>query len=186
MPVFPSIDWFTVLRETANDDAHFRALRTSDARFGVKVGYFYADLGRFLDHVAAGLYNYGFGGLPGADGINNWKTHASYTVRYGMGLLPFLFGLFGLTLALYRIDRRLVVFLAYPVLYRPSRCLDSICDRPPAVARPNRGGSVAAGASALPRQPQPTGPCRRRAAVDVHRWRRCQSATRHSRARRCR
>ena len=79
--------------------------------------YFYADLSRFLDHVAAGLYNYGFGGLPGAEGINNWRTHASYTVRYGMGLLPFLFGLFGLTLALYRIDRRMVVFLAYPVLY---------------------------------------------------------------------
>ena len=79
--------------------------------------YFYADLSRFLDHVAAGLYNYGFAGLPGADGINNWKTHANYTIRYGMGPLPFLFGLFGLTLALYRIDRRLVVFLAYPVLY---------------------------------------------------------------------
>ena len=44
-------------------------------------------------------------------------THASYTVRYGAGLFPLLFGLLGLAIALYRIDRRLAVFLAFPILY---------------------------------------------------------------------
>ncbi len=79
--------------------------------------YFFADLARFLDHVGAGLYNYGFQGLAGAEGVDNWRTHASYTVRYGAGLWPFLASLLGLVMALYRIDRRLAVFLIYPVLY---------------------------------------------------------------------
>ena len=79
--------------------------------------YFFSDLGRFLDHVGAGLYSYGFQGLAGAEGVDNWRTHASYTVRYGAGRLPFLASLLGLATALYRIDRRLAVFLIYPVLY---------------------------------------------------------------------
>ena len=77
----------------------------------------YADLARFLDHVGAGLFNYGFQGLAGASGVDNWKTHALYTARYGAGVWAFLAGLMGLTVALWRIDRRLLVFLAYPVLY---------------------------------------------------------------------
>lgn len=79
--------------------------------------YWYADLQRFLDHVAAGLYSYGYMGLEGAEGVDNWYTHASYTVRYGAGLLPFLASLTGLAIALFRIDRRIFVFLLFPVLY---------------------------------------------------------------------
>lgn len=79
--------------------------------------YFFADLTRFLDHVATGLFNYGFVGLAGAEGVDNWAAHANYTINYGAGLLPFLACLVGLALALYRIDRRLAVFLAYPILY---------------------------------------------------------------------
>ena len=79
--------------------------------------YFFADLTRFFDHVAAGLFNYGFLGLAGAEGVDNWATHANYTINYGAGLLPFLACLVGLALALYRIDRRLAVFLAYPIFY---------------------------------------------------------------------
>lgn len=79
--------------------------------------YFFADLGRFLDQVGAGLYNYGFHGLAGAEGVDNWRTHADYTVRYGAGRWAFLASLLGLAIALYRIDRRLAVFLIYPVLY---------------------------------------------------------------------
>lgn len=85
--------------------------------FVVGCPYFYADLPRFLDHVGAGLYNYGFQGLSGASGANNWRTHAIYTARYGAGWWALLAGLGGLAVSLYRIDRRLLVFLAYPVLY---------------------------------------------------------------------
>jgi 4-amino-4-deoxy-L-arabinose transferase-like glycosyltransferase len=85
--------------------------------FVVGCPYFFADLARFLDHVGHGLYAYGFQGLRGAEGVDNWFTHASYTVRYGAGLVPFLASLLGLAIALYRIDRRIAVFLLYPVLY---------------------------------------------------------------------
>ncbi|MGH9332579.1 MAG: ArnT family glycosyltransferase, partial [Vicinamibacteria bacterium] len=87
--------------------------------FGFTLGcpYFFADLGRFLNHVGAGLYNYGYLGIEGASGVDNWYTHASYTVRYGAGLFPLLASLLGLAIALYRIDRRIAVFLTYPVLY---------------------------------------------------------------------
>jgi 4-amino-4-deoxy-L-arabinose transferase-like glycosyltransferase len=79
--------------------------------------YWYPDLSRFLDHVGAGLYNYGYLGLAGASGTDNWYGHASYTIRYGAGLWAFLASLLGLAVALYRIDRRIAVFLLYPVLY---------------------------------------------------------------------
>lgn len=79
--------------------------------------YWYPDLPRFLEHVGAGLYNYGYLGLDGASGTDNWYNHASYTVRYGAGLWALLASLLGLTVALYRIDRRIAVFLSYPVLY---------------------------------------------------------------------
>lgn len=85
--------------------------------FVVGCPYFYADFQRFLDHVAAGLYNYGYVGLEGAMGVDNWYNHAVYTIRYGTGPWPFLFGILGLLIALYRIDRRIAVFLTYPVLY---------------------------------------------------------------------
>ena len=89
----------------------------SIAGFVAGCPYFYADFARFLEHVGDGIYDYGFGGLAGAEGVNNWYNHARYTVVYGAGLLPFVAALGGLGLALYRIDRRLTVFLAYPVLY---------------------------------------------------------------------
>lgn len=85
--------------------------------FVVGCPYFYADLPRFIDHVGAGLFNYGFAGLAGAEGLNNWLHHASYTVRYGTGWWVFVSGLAGLAVCLFRIDRRLTVFLAYPILY---------------------------------------------------------------------
>jgi hypothetical protein len=79
--------------------------------------YWYPDLPRFLEHVGATLYNYGYLGVEGATGADNWYGHASYTARYGAGLLALLASLLGLLLALYRIDRRVFVFLLYPVLY---------------------------------------------------------------------
>jgi 4-amino-4-deoxy-L-arabinose transferase-like glycosyltransferase len=85
--------------------------------FVIGCPYFYADLALFIDHVGAGLYNYGYQGLAGASGADNWKAHAVYTARYGAGWWPLLASLVGLATALYRVDRRLLVFLAYPVLY---------------------------------------------------------------------
>jgi len=87
--------------------------------FGFTAGcpYWYPDLPRFLEHVGAGLYNYGYLGLEGATGTDNWYNHASYTVRYGAGLWALVASLLGLAVALYRIDRRIAVFLIYPVLY---------------------------------------------------------------------
>jgi 4-amino-4-deoxy-L-arabinose transferase-like glycosyltransferase len=79
--------------------------------------YFYADLARFLDHVGSGIYSYGYLGLEGATGVDNWYNHASYAVRYGAGLWIVVASLLGLGIALYRIDRRIAVFLIFPVLY---------------------------------------------------------------------
>ncbi len=103
-----------------------RSLATSDLYLGAAgsvVGfligcpYFIAELPRFLDQVADGLWNYGYGGREGAEGVDNWYTHARYTVAYGTGLLSLLAGLTGLGLALYRLERATAVFLAFPVLY---------------------------------------------------------------------
>jgi hypothetical protein len=85
--------------------------------FTVVCPYWYPDLARFLDHVGAGLYNYGYLGLEGASGVDNWYSHASYTAGYGAGLWLLLASLLGLGIALYRIDRRIFTFLLYPVLY---------------------------------------------------------------------
>ena len=103
-------------RSLARPDLYLGAVGTI-VGFTVGCPYFFADLARFLDHVGNELYTYGFGGRAGAEGVDNWFTHASYTVRYGAGLLPFLGSLAGLALALYRIDRRIAVFLIYPLLY---------------------------------------------------------------------
>jgi 4-amino-4-deoxy-L-arabinose transferase-like glycosyltransferase len=79
--------------------------------------YFLADFPRFIDHLAFDLHSYGYAGRPGAEGENNWLHHASYTFRYGAGAGASLAALAGLGLALYRLDRPLAVFLAFPVLY---------------------------------------------------------------------
>jgi 4-amino-4-deoxy-L-arabinose transferase-like glycosyltransferase len=89
----------------------------SVAGFTLGCPYWYPDLPRFLEHVGAGLYNYGHLGLAGASGIDNWYGHASYTARYGAGIWALLASLLGLGIALYRIDRRIATFLIYPVLY---------------------------------------------------------------------
>jgi 4-amino-4-deoxy-L-arabinose transferase-like glycosyltransferase len=103
-----------------------RILRRSDLYLGlvgVVLGftagcpYWYPDLERFLAHFGENLYNYGYLGLEGATGTDNWYNHASYTVRYGAGLWALLASLLGLAIALYRIDSRIAVFLTYPVLY---------------------------------------------------------------------
>jgi hypothetical protein len=95
----------------------YLGLLGSVVAFTVACPYWYPDLARFLDHVGAGLYNYGYLGLEGATGVDNWYGHARYTANYGAGILALLASLLGLGIALYRIDRRILVFLVYPVLY---------------------------------------------------------------------
>ncbi len=79
--------------------------------------YFMADFPRFLEHVSFDIYSYSYTGRPGADGIDNWYNHASYTARYGAGLAAALAGTAGLALALYRLDARVLLFLSFPVLF---------------------------------------------------------------------
>lgn len=116
LPFVAAVSFRHGLRSLQRPDLYL-GLLGSVAGFTLGCPYWYADLARFLDHVAAGLYNYGYVGLAGAEGVDNWYTHASYTVRYGAGLVALLASLAGLAIALYRIDRRLAVFLLYPVLY---------------------------------------------------------------------
>ncbi len=85
--------------------------------FFVGCPYFIADFPNFANHVADGLYTYGFSGRRGAEGIDNWYTHARYTLVYGAGLWAFVGGLAGLALMLYRLDAKLAVFITFPVVY---------------------------------------------------------------------
>ncbi|MGH9461314.1 MAG: hypothetical protein ACRD1X_08850, partial [Vicinamibacteria bacterium] len=76
-----------------------------------------ADLANFLDHMAFNLYTYGFSGKEGGTGVDNWYHHARYAAIFGTGILALVSALGGLALALYRLDARLAVALAFPVIY---------------------------------------------------------------------
>ena len=85
--------------------------------FFIGCPYFMADLPRFLNNLSTPMFEYGYLGRPGAEGVDNWYTHARYAALYGTGILTLLAGLGGLGLALYRLERATAVFLAFPVLY---------------------------------------------------------------------
>jgi len=74
------------------------------------------ELNLLLDHVANGMRIYA-AGRPGLEGSENWANHGVYTSRFGAGYLATRAGVAGLALALYRMNARLAVFLAFPVLY---------------------------------------------------------------------
>ena len=103
-------------RSLATPDLYLGAAG-SIAGFLVGCPFFIADLPRFLDHVADGLWAYGYLGHAGAEGVDNWYTHARYTTLFGMGLVPLWAGVAGLALVLYRLDPPSTVFLTFPVLY---------------------------------------------------------------------
>lgn len=79
--------------------------------------YFLPDFPRFVDDVASEIYGYAVLGRAGMEGDDNWWTHASYTARFGAGLLPALFGLLGLTLLLRRLDAPTAIFLSFPIAH---------------------------------------------------------------------
>jgi 4-amino-4-deoxy-L-arabinose transferase-like glycosyltransferase len=116
LPFLAAVLFRQGLRIFQKPDLYLGVLGTI-AGFTIGCPYWYPDLQRFLEHVGAGLYNYGYLGLAGASGTDNWYGHASYTVRYGAGLGALLASLLGLSIALYRIDRRIATFLIYPVFY---------------------------------------------------------------------
>ncbi len=89
----------------------------SVAGFFMGCPYFMTNLPRFLDNISAPMFTYGFSGRPGAEGVDNWYTHARYAALYGTGILALLAGLGGLGLVLYRLERATAVFLTFPVLY---------------------------------------------------------------------
>lgn len=116
LPFLAAVAFRHGLRLFAKPDLYLGGVGTV-AGFTLGCPYFYADLKRFLEHVGSGIYSYGYLGLEGATGVDNWYNHASYAVRYGAGLWAVLASLLGLAIALYRIDRRIAVFLTFPILY---------------------------------------------------------------------
>jgi hypothetical protein len=76
-----------------------------------------ADFARFLDHIAEPLYTYAVAGKEGGTGVDNWYHHARYAAIFGTGILALVSAFGGLALALYRLDARLAVALAFPVIY---------------------------------------------------------------------
>ncbi len=89
---------------------------------GTALGFFLGcpfaltEINLLLDHVANGMRIYAEG-RPGLEGSENWANHAVYTSRFGAGYLATRAGVAGLALALYRLNVRLAVLLAFPVLY---------------------------------------------------------------------
>ena len=87
------------------------------AGFLIGCPFFLTEFNLFLDQVADDIYTYGVAGRAGAEGVDNWAGHATYTYRYGAGALATLAGVAGLGLVLYRINAALAVFVSFPVLY---------------------------------------------------------------------
>ena len=87
------------------------------AGFVIGCPFFLSEFNLFLDHVADDIYTYAYAGRAGAEGVDNWASHAVYTYRYGAGQLAALAGLAGLGLVLYRMNAALAVFVSFPILY---------------------------------------------------------------------
>ena len=87
------------------------------AGFVIGCPFFLSEFNLFLDHVADDIYTYAYAGRAGAEGVDNWAGHATYTRRYGAGLAASLAALAGLGLVLYRMNAALAVFVSFPILY---------------------------------------------------------------------
>lgn len=85
--------------------------------FVIGCPYFLSEFNLFLDHVADDIYTYAYAGRAGAEGVDNWAGHATYTRKYGAGLIASLGAIAGLGIVLYRMNAALAVFVSFPVLY---------------------------------------------------------------------
>ena len=79
--------------------------------------FFLTEIHLLLDQVANDISTYAYEGREGAEGVDNWISHAQYTSRYGAGYLAARAAVAGLALALYRIDAAKAVLVTFPVLY---------------------------------------------------------------------
>jgi hypothetical protein len=116
-------------RLLTSPDLYLGALGTVGGFF-LGCPFFLTEFNLFLNHVADDLYTYGFQGRPGAEGVDNWESHAVYTSRYGAGYWATRAGVAGLALVLYRLNAARAVFLSFPVLYYGYYSLQRINYRP--------------------------------------------------------
>jgi 4-amino-4-deoxy-L-arabinose transferase-like glycosyltransferase len=79
--------------------------------------FFLTEIHLFLDQIAYDISTYAYEGREGAEGVDNWWGHATYTYRYGAGFAASLAGVAGLGLTLWRINPARAVFLTFPVMY---------------------------------------------------------------------
>jgi hypothetical protein len=79
--------------------------------------FFLTEIHLVLDQVAYDISTYAYEGREGAEGVDNWWGHATYTYRYGAGFAASVAGLAGLGLTLWRINPARAVFLTFPVMY---------------------------------------------------------------------
>ena len=79
--------------------------------------FFLTEIHLFLDQIAYDISTYAYEGREGAEGVDNWWGHATYTYRYGAGFAASWAALGGLALTLWRINPARVVFLTFPVMY---------------------------------------------------------------------
>jgi 4-amino-4-deoxy-L-arabinose transferase-like glycosyltransferase len=103
-------------RTLARPDLYVGALGTF---LGFLMGcpFFLTEIHLFLDQLAHDISTYAYEGREGAEGVDNWWGHATYTYRYGAGFAASTAGLGGLALTLWRIDPARAVFLTFPVMY---------------------------------------------------------------------
>jgi len=79
--------------------------------------FFLTEIHLFLDQIAYDISTYAYEGREGAEGVDNWWGHATYTYRYGAGFAASWAALGGLALTLWRINPARAVFLTFPVMY---------------------------------------------------------------------
>jgi hypothetical protein len=103
-------------RTLARPDLYVGAVGTF---LGFLIGcpFFLTEIHLFLDQIAYDISTYAYEGREGAEGVDNWWGHATYTYRYGAGFAATWAGLGGLALTLWRINPARAVFLTFPVLY---------------------------------------------------------------------
>jgi hypothetical protein len=103
-------------RTLARPDLYVGALGTF-LGFFIGCPFFLTEIHLFLDQIAYDISTYAYEGREGAEGVDNWWGHATYTYRYGAGFAATWAGLAGLALTLWRINPARAVFLTFPVMY---------------------------------------------------------------------
>ena len=72
--------------------------------FVIGCPFFLSEFNLFLDQVADDIYTYAYAGREGAEGVDNWASHADLHLALRRGLGRRLAGVAGLGLVLYRMN----------------------------------------------------------------------------------